>query len=252
MSTTTDTNAPLAILADAIATWGYALLSTDLFDTVLLRDHTSETERFAIACRRTAPRWGVDPDALTRLRWSCHDNAYRAVAMERPEGDATLSAICRTVATSFGLDEDAARILRHIEVEVDVEHLRPNRPLLALLNRAADQGTRIVAVSDTYYDEADLRRILHAVVGVHPIAAVYSSADIGLTKHSGHLFDEVTKRENVSADQILHMGDHSHSDVDMARGAACAAVHLPRARRHRAAKVAGALLALPTVLRRMR
>lgn len=240
----------LSALAEAIDASDYELLSTDLFDTVLLRDHTIESDRLAIACRRAAQRLGTDPAVLTRLRWSFHDNAYRAVAMARPEGEASLSSICRTIATALGLDEEASRILHHTEVDVDIERLRPNRPLLALFDRATRQGTRVIAVSDTYYNGTDLRRMIDAVVGANPFAAVYSSADLGLTKHAGRIFDEVARRENVAADHILHLGDNHAADVQQAQAASWTAVHLPRDGRHRAMKLAGKVLSLPIKMRR--
>jgi FMN phosphatase YigB (HAD superfamily) len=243
---------PLSLLATTIGERRHTLLCTDLFDTVLLRDRSTESQRLAAACRRAAPHLGVDPHVLTRLRWSFHDSAYRAVAMERPEGDAALSAICATIGAALGLDDDAARVLRETEVEVDITHLRPNRPLLALFERAVRAGDRIVAVSDTYYGEVDLRRILEAVVGPHPLAAVYSSADLGVTKHRGLIFDGVAKRENVSADEILHCGDHPDADVSRARTAGWTAVHLPRGARFRAARFAGRALSLPVQRRRAR
>src|SRR5690348_3780451 len=98
---------PLAQVAERIATARPAVLSTDLFDTVLLRDRTTESRRLALAARRAATRLGADPAVLTRLRWSFHDSAYRAVAMERPEGEAALSDICATIAAALGREGDA-------------------------------------------------------------------------------------------------------------------------------------------------
>lgn len=242
----------LSAVAEAIATSDHSLISTDLFDTVLLRDHTIESERLAIACRRAAPGLGVDPAVLTRLRWSLHDNAYLAVAMERPDGEASLSSICATIAAALGLGEAAARILRRAEVDVDIEHLRPSRPLLELFDRAIRRGTRVIVVSDTYYDGTDLRRMIDAVVGANPFAAVYSSADLGLTKHAGRIYDEVARRENVPAARILHVGDNQAADVQQARAASWTAVHLPRDGRHRATKLAGKVLALPIKMQRGR
>jgi FMN phosphatase YigB (HAD superfamily) len=243
---------PVSALAMMIDERRPALLCTDLFDTVLLRDRTTESQRFAEVGRRAAPRIGVDARVLTRLRWSFHDSAYRAVAMERPEGDAALSAICGTTATALGLDDDAARLLQETEVEVDIAHLRPNRPLLAHFERAVQNGIRVVAVSDTYYSEADLRHMLDAVVGPHPLGAIYSSADLGVTKHRGLIFDEVAKRENVSPDEIVNCGDHPDADVRRAAAAGWTPVHLPRGARFRAARFAGRALSLPVQMRRAR
>ena len=242
----------LTALAEAIGTKRYELISTDLFDTVLLRDHTIESDRLAIACRRVAPRLGLQPAALTRLRWSLQSSAYRAVAIERPAGEASLAAICAAVAHAFGLDESAARLLREAEVNVDVEHLRPNRPLLELFDRATRSGLRVIAVSDTYLGQGDLKRILDAVAGRHCIAGVYSSADLGMTKHAGGVFAAVAERENVAAERILHVGDSHQVDVLMARSASWGAVHLPRDTLSRSRKTIGKVLALPVKMRSRR
>jgi FMN phosphatase YigB (HAD superfamily) len=239
-------------LARLVTAGRHEVISTDLFDTLLLRDHTTETYRLALSSSRAGALLGVDPDVLTRLRWSSQDVAYRAVAMERPEGEATLTAICATVATALGLGDDAARVLHDTEVDVDIAHLRANRALLALLEDATRRGLRVIAVSDTYYGEMDLHRMLAAVVGPPPLAAVYSSADIGLTKHAGGLFDEVAKRENVVPEAIVHVGDHPDADVRQARAAGWTAVHLPRDDRHRMARRIGKALAVPARIRRSR
>jgi FMN phosphatase YigB (HAD superfamily) len=242
----------LSALAEAIQTGRYELVSTDLFDTVLLRDHTIESDRLAIAARRVAPRLGIDSTALTQLRWSLQRNAYQAVAIERPAGEASLGDLCAVAARAFGLDASAADLLRQTEVDVDIEHLRPNRRLLSLFERVSRAGLRIIALSDTYLGRIDLCRVLDAVAGSHPITEVYSSADLGLTKHAGSAFAVVAERENVAAERILHVGDSHPVDVVMARRAAWTAVHLPRDTRSRVVKAAGKALAVSTKLRSLR
>ncbi len=239
----------LTALAEAIGTGRYELISTDLFDTVLLRDHTIESDRQAMACRRVAPGLGVQAAALTRLRWSLQRSAYRAVAIERPNGEASLADLCTVSAAAFGLDHSAASLLRQAEVEVEIEHLRPNRPLLDLLDQASRSGLRVIAVSDTYLGRGDLRRILDAVAGRHCIAEVYSSADLGLTKHAGGAFAAVGRHQNVAAHRILHVGDSHRADVLTARSASWNAVHLPRDTLSRSRKTIGKALALPVKIR---
>lgn len=228
------------------------VVSTDLFDTVLLRDHTSETERLAWASRRSARHLGVDPQVVVSLRWALHASAYQAVAIERPAGDASLISICRTMTAALGLDEEAAQLLRRTEVEVDGEHLRANRPLIKHFDRLHDDSVRLIVVSDTYYSEEDLRLLLSGVVGEHPFTTIYSSSDIGLTKHSGRIFAEVARRERVVGDRIVHVGDSRVADVEMPRSAGWSAVHLPRSRAHAMAKRLGRARALPVHVRRVR
>ncbi|SDN55434.1 HAD family hydrolase [Geodermatophilus sp. DSM 45219] len=242
----------LAALSVLIASAPGTVISTDLFNTVLLRDHTTETRRLAAAGRRAARRLGLDPAVVVELRWTCHDSAYRAVGIERPHGDASLRGICSTMATALGLDGAAAGVLADAEVEVDVEHLRPNRRLVDLLDGARARGVRVIAVSDTYYSTDDLTRILDAVVGHLPVDAVYSSADLGSTKHAGGIFDLVAAAEGVDPSAIVHIGDDLLADVTRARAALWTPTHLPRGTAYRATALVGRLVSVPARLRRDR
>lgn len=245
---------PSATLAEfeRLATGGeYDLVSSDVFDTLLLRDHSAEVERFAQVGRRAAERLGVEAEAVVRLRWAFHRSAYLAVSMENLAGEARLSSICRAVAAALGLPAYAADVLRATEVEVDAQHLRTNEPLLGIFRRARRAGVRVVAVSDTYYSEQDLRRLVELVVGVVPFDAVHSSADEQATKHAGGLYPVVSKVEGVAPERILHIGDTYDVDVRRAREAGWTAVHLPRERAHRMQKAFGAVLGARSTLRRV-
>lgn len=204
------------------------LISTDLFDTILLRDDSTQTGRLAEACKRSASSLGLDVGIVRRLRWWLQDDAYRAVAIGRTSGEARLTSIYDVIAMVLGLDPAAAAVMHDIEVDTDIGHLRPNRPLLELLQRIAEAGTRIIAVSDTYYSSASLEHMLATVVGPHPIQAVYSSADLGRTKHVGLIFDAVASTEGISPENIIHVGDDHVADIVNARQAAWTAVHLAR------------------------
>lgn len=230
----------------------HRIISTDLFDTVLLRDTSTESERLAAGCRRAAATLHVDPEMLVRLRWSCQELAYRAVAVEGGTGEASLAAICSVMSSAIGLGADAAAHLREAEISVDLEHLRPNRAMVRILATAADARKRVIAVSDTYYAESDLRRLLDSVVGSSVISAVYSSSDIGYTKHAGGLYDEVASREGMAGEKILHVGDNWAVDVLKARAAGWQAVHLDRGRGRRVAKLMGKVRAVPEHVRRVR
>jgi FMN phosphatase YigB (HAD superfamily) len=228
------------------------LVSSDLFDTVLLRDSATETERLAESAYRAATRLGVRHDALVTLRWCLHDAAYRAVELERPSGEATLAAMTRVLAGALGLGAEAAEVLRATEVEVDASHLHPNRPLLDMLAGLRRDDTRVVAVSDTYYSERDLQDLLRTVVGEHPFQAVYASAELGVTKHAGSIFSRVCELEQVEPGQVVHVGDSTGADVAQAAAAGWRPVHLPRSRLRLTVRRAVRVTAVPSALRRAR
>ncbi len=226
------------------------LVSSDIFDTVVFRDTTTETQRLAEASRLAARQLGLDPETVTRLRWSLQSSAYQAVALERPSGDASLNRVCAVMAEALGLPVEAADTLRVAEVDTDIRHLRPNSRLLEVLDQIRATGRRIVAVSDTYYSADDLRRMLVAVLGQDPFATVYSSADLGATKHSGSIFEVVTRSEGVEPAAVVHVGDDHGADVVRASAAAWSPLHVRRDRRHRAGRRLGRLRVIPLALRR--
>jgi FMN phosphatase YigB (HAD superfamily) len=212
----------------------FDVLSLDLFDAVLLRDHSLQRQRFAeiSAVAATLLRQSghaIEPQVLTSLRTNVHTLSYRSAAIERPAGDAALKRIHALQGRLLGLPDDCQPLLREAELMVECKRLRANQPLLAVLRRFASAGKRIVATSDTYYSSQDLEWLLGRIVRCpSPIMRQYSSSDIGLTKHPGGLFVAVAEREQVEASRILHRGDDLHADIKMANAAGCQTIHLPR------------------------
>jgi len=211
----------------------FDVLSVDLFDTVLLRDQSLQRQRFAELSAVAADLlrqsgYAIEPQALTPLRVAVHTLSYRAAAIERPAGEVTLNRIHALQARMLDLPDECQSLLRQAELTVEARRLRPNKPLLSVLRRFATTCKPVIATSDTYYSSRDLEWLLDRVIGPHPIKRLYSSSDIGLTKHVGGLFRAMAQREQVETSRILHCGDHLHADIAMAKAAGCQTIHLPR------------------------
>jgi FMN phosphatase YigB (HAD superfamily) len=204
----------------------FDLVSSDVFDTVLLRDASLQRERFAEAVAGPARAAGASVEALARARSLLHDCGYRALAVEGRGGELRLQDIAENLARLGAIGSPEAFVAA--EREADAARLTPNRPLLAFLNAAARRGKRVVATSDTWYSAADLAILLDKVVGDHPFAAIYASCDLGATKHAGDIFSLVAGKEAIDPMRILHVGDDERADVTKARSAGWTAVHLPR------------------------
>jgi FMN phosphatase YigB (HAD superfamily) len=235
----------------------FDLVSTDVFDTILLRDFSSQTQRFAEIAERVrglvgqSGREAIAADTLAHLRLLLHGSAYRAVAVERPLGDATLDQMHDLQSRLLGGDTHLARQLAEADLAVERQRLSRNDRLFRLLHRMTAAGKRIVAVSDTYYSAAEIDLLLTSVAGDHPIAKVYASSDQGLTKHAGALFAQVARLEGVETRRILHFGDDFRADVQMARAAGCHAVQTPRPITVRFARNAAAGLYFASHMRMM-
>lgn len=89
-------------------------------------------------------------------------------------------------------------------------------------------GLRVVIVSDTYLEEAQLRELLRATLPKDAYAAidqVFCSSAFGYSKREG-LFLRVLERLQVRPAQVLHVGDNRAADYLAARSAGIHAVHL--------------------------
>jgi FMN phosphatase YigB (HAD superfamily) len=225
----------------------FDLLSVDVFDTVLLRDLSGQSERFAeissLATKSLAIRGQiVDARPMTSLRMALHDQAYRAASIERPLGEVLLNDVHALQARLLNGGPEIVALLREAELSIERRRLSPNRRLLQTLKQFASSGKRVIAVSDTYYATDDLVELIGAVLGYNPFLHVYASSDVGLTKHAGGIFAAISTRERTAGGRILHVGDDVHADIAMARAAGWRAIHLPRPAAVRAARTARAVL----------
>jgi FMN phosphatase YigB (HAD superfamily) len=212
------------------------ITSTDVFDTLLLRDAACEKHRFLAIARLSARRLAangvsISPGLLLRSRREAQFLSYRALEAERPDGDLSLGDILKSQAGLLGLD--AAVVIPELEaaeLEVECAVLRPNKALLRSLGEASARGNRIIAISDTYLSAGQVGWLLDRIIGSHPVDAIYTSADLGLTKRSGSIFKAVIEREGVFPADLNHMGDDRFADLVRPVSAGLSATHLPRPR----------------------
>ena len=211
------------------------VVSTDVFDTLLLRDWKCETSRCIEIAKRVSDELRVLGHTLSyrvvlRSRLESFALAYRSIEMDCPTADIGLNRLVRLQAKLLGLDQTSTEILRHTELACEHRRLSVNRPVLEYLRRMADRGKRVIATSDTYLSQLDLAALVTAGAPDHPIACFYSSSDMGATKRSGELFRLVAAAEGIARTRIFHFGDSPHSDVTMARQSGLKAELLPRSR----------------------
>ena len=224
-----------------------SVISCDVFDTLLHRDGRAESSRFRtiadVSAHRLRAEHGVALDA--RQVWSTRMRvqraAYRAVELSDPRGDVRFADLIAVTATLLGLEARLAATLGEAEITVELRQLRPNRPLLRWLADQAREGRRIVAASDTYHERTTIAHLLDTLAPGHPVARIYTSADLNATKRTGALFPAVLRAEGVRPEQVLHIGDDALADETMASAAGLQVLRIVRPRRLRMRRKADAL-----------
>lgn len=211
------------------------VLSLDIFDTLLTRPVVDDPrDIFHLVAARVDDAFDLD---FVALRWHA----------EKELGDpcATLDDIYAHIQRRHGLSPELAARLKKEEMLCERTLLQPRPDLLELCRAAQAAGKRIIAVSDMYLPSSFLLEVLHEK-GFAAVEAVYVSAEHKARKSdSGALFDIMLRKEQVDAANVLHMGDHTRSDVAVPLSKGMAAVHIPSVRqmlRARGGDMAAALV----------
>jgi FMN phosphatase YigB (HAD superfamily) len=194
------------------------LISTDVFDTLLLRGRRSERSRIVMAetwfCRVLSRNgFTMRPDDLVRARLYAQKFAYRALNVGEVGGEVELREVIRRQLNIVGLPDAFVDERLAIELTIEKQSLSANGHLAMVLREQRQAGIRVVAISDTGLPADRLEELINYFHGPGLIDKVYSSADLRATKRHGGLFRAVLEAENVLPRQMVHIGDDQHADV---------------------------------------
>jgi len=204
------------------------LLSLDVFDTLLLRDGSSELCRFleigqAMADVAGAGFSGLDGFVARHLGTRA---SYRSGPRVDGCGEGSLSEIHLAAARLLGVPDAMAD--RFVEAELDHEARRvtANPLLVAYMKRHRGRGGKVVLISDMYMHAPQIAALLRRCgIARRSYDALYSSADTKISKASGHLFGHIPEAGGPGT--VLHLGDSLHGDYRMPRAAGWQAMLLP-------------------------
>ena len=96
------------------------------------------------------------------------------------------------------------------EIDLEIEVLIPNLPLLDELQTLSDQNINIYIVSDTYYSSSEISHILDQFHCFKP-REIFTSSERGISKGQG-LYEEVIKNTKKNNHKIVIVGDDLKSD----------------------------------------
>lgn len=201
-----------------------ALVSLDLFDTLLLRRVETPAKVFDEVGRHAhlagLTDAGLTPPLFRMARQEAERRARQAARQDRGTDEVELADIYRHLAVG-----DPAALMA-LELRVEAETLFANPLLLEGLRELATQGRPVVFLSDMYLPPDAVRRLLaHVGIGSDLYRGLYMSCAHGCSKRDGGLFRRLLDDyPDLSAGTILHIGDDPVGDVAMARAAGLRAV----------------------------
>ena len=192
------------------------MVSFDVFDTLIVRPFWEPADLFLLMDRE-ATRLLQAPMTVdfSSYRREAEAAARREAAGEGRE-DVSLSEIYDHLLKTGFFPETAVRALMETEQEMEMKYCRPRESAKELLKLALREGKRVIAVSDMYLPASVIEGIL-VRNGIPVPERIFVSGQIGLTKHSGHLYGYVIRETGVPGSRIVHIGDNRRSDVKKAR-----------------------------------
>jgi predicted HAD superfamily hydrolase len=191
----------------------YRAFSFDVFDTCLVRPFASPTDLFHELARQVlTDAWGEgtfgkeEIDELLHLRIEAEERA-----VQRRPNTATLAEIYAHLEALNAWNISPQRML-DIELDLELRSVRPVGAIRSQINSLRRSGYRILFLSDTYLPSATIQQMLIETGIAQPEEPVYVSAEVGLLKSTGELFDHVLKCEQLTPGEVHHTGDHAFSD----------------------------------------
>lgn len=195
------------------------VVSFDVFDTILLRNHKYELRRFweiaeaqAKALRKAGTASAPAAEALYLARVEGARLAYATARRVGRSSEPCLDDIydCYRHLPELGGEDPAA--LSAIEIAYEKCNLRCNTIMKELIDILSDKGAYILWLSDMYLPGSVIADLI-AHCGLGPkFKFGYSSADTGANKATGLAFRVVAGQLGLAADEFVHLGDNATVD----------------------------------------
>ncbi|MCM2293296.1 hydrolase [Allorhizobium sp. BGMRC 0089] len=210
------------------------IVSTDIFDTLLLRNYKSQTARVAEGEMRfsrllSERGFTIDSHHLVKARSIAQAMAYKALNVHKLHGEVKLADIVANQLALLGLPDRLLADRIALELAIEKRSLLANGDLARFLRQLRQAGQRIVAVSDTGLSAEAIGELINHFHGPGLIDRIYSSADEQQTKRHGGLFHLLMEQEGVAPHHILHLGDDRLADKDVPASMGIRTMHMPRA-----------------------
>lgn len=186
----------------------YDVISFDIFDTLILRNVEKPSDIFKLV--------GIRQNISGFLQLRNH--AEHSI---REEGNSfyTIGDIYERLERNNGID---TKVCMEDEFEVELMLTEANPYIKRLYNQLLENGKKIILVSDMYWPQEYLEKLLNRC-GYTGWEHIYISCDLKSDKASGTLYRY--PNEDYSSESVVHIGDNYNSDVIMAKKHGIKAVH---------------------------
>jgi FMN phosphatase YigB (HAD superfamily) len=182
------------------------LIAFDFFDTLFCRPLLHPESVKAIVSRRV----GSEVGHLYK--------EYRAIAEQQARSaaglDVGLDQIYVRLGELTGLAENNLQELRRAEEQIEAELLEPRLDTVNLYRTILGTGKPVAIITDTFLPQEFLRKNLKEA-GITEYDTLFVSNAVGLRKDRGDLYKHVLAHYAIQPSEMLMIGDHERSDIQI-------------------------------------
>lgn len=175
------------------------IISFDIFDTLLVRSAMHASDVFDLIETKAKKR-GIYVANFKQIR-------QRAL-LENGKRNPNIYEIYVKLQELTGLSDEECAELCEMEIQTEIDVLEPRKAIVECLKYAKKCGKKVFLVSDMYFPESVLHRILQCL-HVDFCDRIFVSCDYRQLKYEG-LFGQYV--EETKGTSYLHIGDNSELD----------------------------------------
>lgn len=198
---------------EAIAREDYDIISFDLFDTLLVRPFFNVADfykYFEGKYYNKLKEFSIN--AFTEKRAEAERICREKLRFETNFEDCKLIEIYDTFGKLYNVNSDIVESLKNMEEETELNLCEKRNSGIELYELAIHLGKKVIIVSDTFYDEIFIKKLL-AKNDISAYEEVFISCEERCLKATKNLFESVKRKYSQSVNKIIHFGDNWNSDV---------------------------------------
>lgn len=183
----------------------YDAVSFDLFDTLIMRQTLFPADVFELMDDRLRQH-GIFIEEFPSRRMASEKELSQGRAPR-------LTEIYRHMKNTYHIAEIEPEQMAVMEWEIDCGLIVPRKEVCKLFMMLAAQGKQVFIVSDSYYNEKQIKGLLKKC-GITGYTGLFVSCEYGTGK-TQKLFSRY--RQEIRAERYLHIGDDITADVECAQ-----------------------------------
>jgi len=187
-------------------------LSFDLFDTIFIRRYFyADYGKKLLGDELVREGAIANAREFVKLR---NDTEYNIRIKKNFVGDVDINEIYAEIAMQLYGTKEKGAYLANREFEIDFEMYLPRKKMVQMINDLSQEGKEIYFITDTYYTQEQIQKILK-FCGINSSYKLMVSSNNGLRKDNGTVWDMMKKNKIVDLHEHLHVGDNVVSDAQV-------------------------------------